>query len=138
MTINRMFRSLRAIPCILTLAACAAGSDTRETLVQISGMVMENQTEMYLSDVSLMVPATGGFVSCGAITPGSRCATTFPEVAYSGNPVEITWRQAGQTHTSGQFHLQIPADLDKHKPAKVQVVISGPGLAGAIIVQRPD
>lgn len=101
-------------------------------------MVMENQTEMYLTAVSLMVPATGGFVSCGTITPGSMCATTFPEVEYSGNLVEITWSQAGQTHTSGQFRLQIPADLDGHRPAEVRVVISGPGLAGAIIVKRTD
>jgi len=101
-------------------------------------MVMENQTEMYLSAVSLMVPATGGFVSCGTITPGTTCSTTFPEVEYSGNPVEVTWRQAGQAHTSGLFHLQIPTDLDKRKPAEVRVVISGLDAAGAIIIQRPD
>lgn len=101
-------------------------------------MVMENQTEMYLSGVSLMVPATGGFVSCGAITPGTSCSTTFPEVEYSGNPVEITWRQAGQAQTSGLFRLRVPDDLDKHKPAEVRVVISGTGAAGAIIIQRPD
>jgi len=132
------FRSWHLAICILYLAACAAGSVTPDPKIRIAGMVMENQTEMYLTAVSLMVPATGGFVSCGAITPGTRCSTTFPEVEYSGNPVEITWRQAGQAHTSGQFQLQIPTDLDKHRPAEVRVVISGPGAAGAILVQRPD
>jgi len=137
-SISRTFNSLGVTLCVLTLSACATGPVTREPQVEISGMVMENQTEMYLSAVSLLVPATGGFVSCGTLTPGSMCSTTFPEVAYSGNPVEITWRQAGQMHTSGQFHLQIPTDLDRHKPAEVRVVISSPGAAGAIIVQRPD
>ena len=138
LSINRMFRPCCVVLGILSLSACAAGSVARDPQIQISGMVMENQTEMYLSAVSLLVPATGGFVSCGTITPGSRCSTTFPEVNYSGNPVEITWSQAGQVHTTGQFHLQIPTDIDKHKAAEVRVVISGPGTAGAIIVQRPD
>jgi len=135
---SRKFRPFHFALCILSLSACATGTVTREPQIRISGMVMENQTEMYLSAVSLMVPATGGFVSCGTITPGTTCSTTFPEVEYSGNPVEVTWRQAGQAHTSGLFHLQIPTDLDKRKPAEVRVVISGLDAAGAIIIQRPD
>lgn len=135
---NRTIRLEFLALCILFLSACASSSGTREPQIRISGMVMENQTEMYLSGVSLMVPATGGFVSCGAITPGTSCSTTFPEVEYSGNPVEITWRQAGQAQTSGLFRLRVPDDLDKHKPAEVRVVISGTGAAGAIIIQRPD
>jgi hypothetical protein len=136
--VNRMFRLCCVVVAMWSLSACAAGSVARDPQIQISGMVMENQTEMYLSAVSLLVPATGGFVSCGTITPGSRCSTTFPEVNYSGNPVEITWSLAGQIHTTGPFHLQIPTDLDQRKAAEVRVVISGPETAGAIIVQHPD
>jgi len=135
---SRKFRPEFLAFCILCLSACTSSPATREPQIRISGMVMENQTEMYLTAVSLMVPATGGFVSCGTITPGTSCSTTFPEVEYSGNPVEITWRQAGQTHTSGLFRLQIPTGLDKRKPAEVRVVISGLDAAGAIIIQRPD
>jgi len=138
MPIGRVFRSCCVVVGILLLSACTTGPVRHEPVVQISGMVMENQTEMYLTAVSLMVPATGGFVSCGTITPGTSCSTTFPEVEYTGNPVEITWRQAGQIHTSGQFRLLIPTDLDKRRPAEVRVVISGPDTAGAIIVQRTD
>jgi hypothetical protein len=134
---NRIF----GWPCLglcILLSACATGPVRHEPAIQISGMVMENQTEMYLSSVSLMVPATGGFVSCGTITPGTGCSTTFPEVEYSGNPVEITWRQGGQMHTSGLFRLQVPGDLDRRQPAEVRVVITGPDTAGAIIIQRQD
>ena len=138
LSVNRMFGSCCVVLGILSLSACAAGPAARDPQIQISGMVMENQTDMYLSAVSLLVPATGGFVSCGTITPGSRCSTTFPEVNYSGNPVEITWGLAGQMHTTGPFHLQIPTDLDQRKAAEVRVVITGPETAGAIIVQRPD
>jgi len=133
-----MFGSLLVVLCIPALNACATDPVVSEPQVRISGMAMENQTAMYLSAVSLVVPATGGFVSCGTITPGTSCSTTFPEVNYSGNPVEITWSQGGQKHTSGLFRLQVPAALDKRKPAEVRVVITGPDTAGAVIIQRED
>lgn len=123
---------------VLSLSACATAPLGGDPLVRISGMAMENQTEMFLSSVSLLVPATGGFVSCGTIAPGSICSTTFPEADYSGNPVEITWSQGGQVHSSGRFALQIPTGLDTRRTAVVRVVITGLESAGAIIVQRPE
>jgi hypothetical protein len=122
----------------LCLFACAASNIEHAPPVQISGMVMENQTQMYVSAVRLLVPVTGTFVSCGNIPPGSMCSTTFPEAAYTGNPVEITWSQGGQIHSTGQFAVQLPDDLDVERPAMVHIVISGPGLAGALIVQPPE
>lgn len=101
-------------------------------------MVIENQTEMYVSAVRLLVPVTGSFVSCGNISPESMCSTTFPEAAYTGNPVEITWSQAGQIHSTGQFVMQLPGELDENKPAVVRIVISDTGSAGAMIIQRPE
>ena len=90
---------------------------------------------MWVSAARLLVPATGGFVSCGTINPQSFCATTFPETDYSGNPVEITWSQGGQIHSTGDFELQIPDDIDINLPVRVRVIITAPGSAGAIIVQ---
>jgi hypothetical protein len=101
-------------------------------------MLIENQTQMYVSAVRLLVPSAGNFVSCGNITPGSMCSTTFPEAAYTGNPIEITWSQGGQIHTTGQFTLRLPMELDMNKPAIVHVVISAPGSAGAVIIQTRD
>ena len=124
--------------CALCLFACSAGSIEPVKPVLIGGMVMENQTQMYLSAVRLLVPVTGNFVSCGNIPPESMCSTTFPEATYTGNKVEITWSQGGQIHSTGEFVLQLPGDLDKKKPAIVRVLISGQGLAGALIVQSPD
>ena len=122
----------------LCLFACAVAYVDDAPPVQIAGMVMENQTKMYVSAVRLLVPVTGNFVSCGNIPPGSICSTTFPEAAYTGNPVEITWSQGGQIHSTGQFALQLPGDLDRNRPAQVHIVISGPGLAGALIVQSAE
>ncbi len=133
-----LFKFLSVSLCILSLSACATGAVDHEPSIQISGTVIENQTEMFVSAVRLLVPVTGNFVSCGNIPPGSMCSTTFPEAAYTGNPVEITWSAGGQIHSTGQFALQLPIDIDAYKTAVVQVVISGPESAGAIIVQHSD
>jgi hypothetical protein len=122
----------------LSLFACAAAPVEKAPTIQISGMVMQNQTQMYVSAVRLLVPATGNFVSCGNMPPESRCSTTFPEAAYTGNPVEITWSQGGEIHSTGQFSVQLPGKLNRDRPAKVHIIISGQGLAGAMIVQSEE
>ena len=99
---------------------------------------MENQTQMYVTAVRLLVSVTGNFVSCGNIPPESMCSTTFPEATYTGNPVEITWSQGGQIHSTGEFALRLPDDLDDQKPAIVRIVITGRGSAGALLVQAPE
>ena len=124
--------------CTLCLFACAAGSADPVVPIRIAGMVIENQTQMYVSAVRLLVPVTGNFVSCGNIPPESMCSTTFPEATYTGNRVEITWSQGGQIHSTGEFSPHISGDLDEQKPAIVRVVISGQGSAGALLVQAPE
>jgi hypothetical protein len=122
----------------MPLAACSTGPVERQPSIEISGVVIENRTSMFVSAVRLLVPATGNFVSCGNISPESRCSTTFPGSAYSGDPVEITWSQGGEIHSTGPFAMQLPDQLDRNKPALVQVVITGPGAAGAIILQPAE
>ena len=119
----------------LFIAACATPVPNVATGLQIRGLVIENQTQMWVSAARLLVPATGRFVSCGNISPEASCSTTFPETDYTGNPVQITWSQAGQIHSIGEFVLEAPEDIDINRPAMVRVVISAPGSAGAAIVQ---
>jgi hypothetical protein len=120
---------------LLVLTACASNQTGRAPALQINGMLIENQTQMWVSAVRLLVPVTGNFVSCGNIAPASMCSTTFPEANYTGNGVEITWSQAGQIHSTGEFVLQLPDDVDEDIPAAVHVVITAPGSASAFIVQ---
>lgn len=120
---------------VLLLSACASGPAEPVQILQIEGLVIENKSQMWVSSVRIMVPATGNFVSCSTITPQTKCSTTFPERGYSGTPVEITWSQGGQAHTSGEFTIQLPAGLDYARPARVLAVITGPGMAGAMITQ---
>lgn len=121
----------------LHLMACASAMPDVPG-VQIDGMVIENQTHMWVSAVRVLLPDTGGFVSCGNIAPGSMCSTSFPQTAYTGAPVEITWSQAGQIHSTGPFDLQLPDDMDAGHTASVSVVIAAPGSAGAVIILHPE
>jgi len=121
---------------VAMLQGCASQARNPFSGLKIEGLVIENQTQMWVSAARLLVPVTGAFVSCGNISPKTSCATTFPETDYSGNPVQITWSQAGQIHSTGEFVIQPPADIDLDRPAMVRVVISAPGSAGAVIVQR--
>jgi hypothetical protein len=132
----RMMRITLTCLCALLLSACASRSAEPVKPLQIEGLLIENNTPMWLSAVRILVPATGNFVSCSTITPRTKCSTTFPETSYTGNPVEITWSQGGEMHSSGVFVIQLPAGLDNDKPARILVVITGPGLAGALITQR--
>ena len=120
------------------LLACASGPEENNPPLQIQGMVIENQTPMWISAVRLLVPVTGNFVSCGNIPPESMCSTTFPETAYTGNPVEVTWSQGGQIHSTGQFTVRLPEQLIEDSPGVVRVVIIGPNSAGAFILQHPE
>jgi hypothetical protein len=132
-----VLKSLPAALCVLVLIACA-GAGSYVSAVQIDGMMIRNQTQMWVSAVRVLLPATGGFVSCGNIAPGSMCSTSFPQTAYTGDPVEITWSQAGQIHSTGPFEMQLPDDLDAGRTASVNVVIAAPGSAGAVITQHQE
>lgn len=133
----------RALPWLALglLGACAAVSEParEEELpeVMISGLVMFNQGQAYVSAARVLVPASGQFVSCGNIAPRSRCATGFPEQRYSGNPIEITWSQGGSIFSTGELQLSLPDEVIEAGQATVQVWIMGPGSAAAELAAKP-
>jgi hypothetical protein len=133
--------SLVAVTLTFLLTACAGPARPREDIpavdILITGLLIENQTQAFVSAVRLLVPASGQFVSCGNIAPGANCATSFPEQHYSGNPVEISWSQSGQDWSTGELRLVPSADVAKAGQARVRVTITGPDLAGVELVTAP-
>ena len=130
-----MMKLVFAGVCVLSLLACASLSVDKGLPLRIEVMQIENQTLVNVSAVRLLVPISGKYVSCGNIPPGSMCSTTFPEIEYTGNPVDVTWSQGGQIFSTGQFMVQLPDEWDGDRSGTVLVVIAGPGSAGAVIVQ---
>jgi hypothetical protein len=131
-----MRRTLVAGFLALALNTCAISNPEPAAPLLIDGLKFENQTDRQITAIRLLLPETGGFVSCGNIAGHSMCSTTFPETTYTGNPVEVTWSQSGQIYSTGKFSLSLPDDIDESAPVTVLVVIAGPGSAGAMIVQK--
>ena len=131
------FKPVLAIFCALLAVACAQHALDGVPSISIIGMQIQNQSRLSVSAVRLLVPVTGKYVSCGNIAPGSGCSTTFPEIEYTGNPVEITWSQGGRIYSTGQITIRLPDQLNEEKSAVVHVVIVAPGSAGAVLVQQP-
>jgi hypothetical protein len=130
-----------AFPCLLliSLLAPACSNIPRDipeaTGVVIEGAVIRNELTFPVTDVQLLVPASGNFVGCGNIMARSQCATTFPKRDYHANEVVISWKERGQPHSTGEFVIRIPEEFDFNRPARLEVIIFNEGQAGAKLVQ---
>jgi hypothetical protein len=132
--------SLGGLAAVLVLAiallhtGCAGAPGYAGDAVAIDGLTFENRSASPVDGITLMVPATGGFVSCGRIAPGARCASGFPEVSYAGNPVEIRWNQGGAEWSTGLLTLNIDDEVRSRGRGEVRVVVIAPGSAGVLLL----
>lgn len=104
--------------------------------VPIAGMVIRNELLYPVTDVMISVPATGAFAGCGNVMPRSECSTSFEARPYTANKLIIQWKEHGQTHTTGEFAVERPAEIEPGQETWLEVVIFAMGQAGARLVQR--
>ena len=126
-------RQLGLLSGMSLLLGCATVADTQRLPLMVGGLVFENRSQTPLTTIQLLVPATGAFVSCGHISAGNRCATTFPEVVWQGNALEVTWTQAGNNWSTGQITLSPDPDVLSAGSALVRVSVIAPGSAGVLL-----
>jgi hypothetical protein len=124
---------LRLALCVF-LAGCASPSGSFGDAVVIDGLTFENRSGSPVDGITLLVPATGGFVSCGRIAPGAHCASGFPDVSHTGNPVEIRWNQGGAEWTTGLVTLDVDSEARKRGRGEVRVLVIAPGSAGVLLL----
>lgn len=103
--------------------------------VVIDGIVINNQLGIAVTDVQVLVPATGNFVSCGNIQRRSAFSTGFPDRVYSSNALRISWKESGMPQSTDDFVVKIGSDIDIKSTARVEVFIFSPGQAGARLIQ---
>ncbi len=101
----------------------------------IEGVTIRNELSFSVTDVQLLVPASGNFVGCGNILAQSQCSTTFPERNYQENAVVITWKERGQSQSTSEFIIKISEKFDLNRTVRLEVVIFNMGQAGAKLVQ---
>lgn len=93
----------------------------------VDGVSFVNQTSMPIHDVAITVEKTGGVVSCGFIPVGSDCTVGFPVRHYHGQPVRISWQQAGESWDTGEF-IVLPDKVENpNRPVMVQVMLNPRG-----------
>ena len=130
-----MVRCFAVILLALSLAGCSVpGAGGAPEPLYIEGLEFENRSSSPISSIQLLVPVTGNFVACGRIDPGARCAARFPDVAYSGHPIEVKWIQGNAEWSTGQTSPEISADVRAAGTAQVLVVVLAPGSAGVLLV----
>jgi len=123
----------------LLVSACSAPSGRpggSAPALAIDGIRIINKLDMTVTDVQILVAATGDFVGCGAILRNTACSTSFPGRQYERKPVQVTWKEQGQAHATPNFVIEPPANLDFTRPVWIEVVIFAPGQAGAKLVQH--
>lgn len=119
---------------VLALTACAGPTSVAPQPLQVSGLVFENRSGSWVSAIRLLVPATGGFVSCGNVAPGAVCSTTFPHRAWTGDALEVTWSQSGEIWSSGSLNITPGEEVIEAGEAEVRVIISAPGSSGVTLL----
>lgn len=115
--------------------AATGGDKVGQPEVVIEGIVIRNELAYPVTDVMIEVPATGAFAGCGNLLPRTACSNAFAGVDYRSNAAVIRWKERGAEHSTGEFVIEIPAELRPGTPAVVEVVIFAPGEAGARLVQ---
>jgi hypothetical protein len=126
---------------VFLLAGCSAQSKHPAGTapgISIDGVQIINKLTISVTDVQILVPKTGNFVSCGTILRNSFCSTSFPGREYERSPVQVSWKEQAQVHSTGYFVIEPPAGLDLSRPVWIEVVIFSPGQAGAKLVQHPQ
>jgi hypothetical protein len=127
----------------LAFAGCAAQGDRPKTssgpALQITGVEIHNSLVYPVRDVTILVPATGEYVSCGQIYPETSCSTTFPARDYRDNPVQLSWKEYGQSQSTRPFTLKAPASAREGQAAYIRVEVFAAGQAGAnLLLVEPE
>lgn len=124
----------------LMLLSCASAPEQPKqpegTGIVIDGIRIQNSLRYTVTDVMILVPATGGFAGCGNILPRTACSNTFLDVQYRKNPVLISWKEHGEPQQTDEFIVEARSDLRPNVSTWVEVTIFAPGQAGARLIQE--
>ena len=92
----------------LSLVACASGPRSFYFYNEI--LVVNNSNQM-IRDVSIKVSGTGRVFSCGNIAPFGICSNRFGKRRYEMNPIQVGWTFGNTARQTGDFVVEVPATL---------------------------
>lgn len=93
----------------LLLGGCATSAFAPAP--QINTVILSNNTDTTIHDVTIRVEAFGGKFYCGTIPPKTQCSTRFPAREYESNPVTVSWHQQGINRETAPFTVPTTEQL---------------------------
>ncbi|WP_370277401.1 hypothetical protein [Pontibacterium sp.] len=107
----------------LLLGGCATSAFAPAP--KINTVILANNTETTIHDVTIRVEAFGGKFYCGTIPPQTQCSTRFPAREYEANPVTVSWQQQGVSHETAPFTVPTAEQLSETPLAARLTVMPG-------------
>lgn len=139
---HKVRRLLVLVGTLPLLAACGPHTPRVEQLsgpvLQITGIEIHNALLYTVQDVTILVPESGEYVSCGRILPDSSCSTSFPVRDYRETAVQLSWKEQGETHSTAPFILKAPTSAGEGQKAYIRVEVFAQGQAGAELLLLDD
>ena len=130
-----MTKTLGLVLCSLSLVACTTQQNGEKQIagpvLQIAGVEIYNGLAYSIQDVSILVPSSGEYVSCGQVLPDSSCSTTFQVRDYRENPAQVHWTEHGEPQSTKPFTIKAPENATEGQEAYIRVEVFAPGQAGA-------
>jgi len=135
----RRFLAIAGVLCLLSACGTPAPKSEQPTgpLLQITGIEIHNALPYTVHDVTILVPDSGDYVSCGQILPDSSCSTSFPVRDYRETAVQLSWKEQGVSHSIAPFILKAPTTATQGQQAYIRVEVFAKGQAGAKVI-LPD
>ena len=130
------YRLLFSFGILLVVSACAELPTTNP--ITVAGLMFYNNTDAPIQNAKLSVTTTRGLVACGVILPWKECSTTFPVRQYQGNPIIVTWEQAGKTWSSGEIYVKLPSASAAAAPTIAVVTLGVQGAIDMKLVPHPS
>ena len=124
-----------AVSMLVAVSGCSELPTTKA--ITVAGLRFYNNTDTTIHNAKLSVTTTRGLVACGVILPRKACSTTFPVRQYQGNPIIVSWEQAGRVWSSGEFYVQLPAASSAATPSIAVITLGAQGMVKATLVPQP-
>lgn len=136
----RRFLTIAGVLCLLSACGAPAPKPEQPTgpLLLITGIEIHNALAYTVQDVTILVPVSGDYVSCGQILPDSSCSTSFPLRDYRETAVQLSWKEQGESHNIAPFILKAPTSAVQGQQAYIRVEVFAKGQAGAKLILLDD
>lgn len=120
---------------LVAITACASVVNNDYYYNEI---VLRNNTNEAVHDVTIKAEKTHATFSCSYIPPHAMCSNEFPKRKYLGSPIQITWTFHKAKRTTDHFILRIPNGLSVNIPLRGVLEVNEGGVINPYFEQSEN